>query len=45
MNFAFEETKINIMSLSKKELLEKCEELGINKCKSKNKTQLIDHFL
>ena len=42
MNFAFEETKINIMSLSKKELLEKCEELGINKCKSKNKTQLIE---
>ena len=28
--------------LTKQDLLTKCEELGINKCKSKNKTELID---
>lgn len=28
--------------LSKKELLEKCQEIGFTKCKSKNKNQLID---
>lgn len=37
------ETKeeINLFQLSKKELLEKCAELGITKCSSKNKNQLI----
>lgn len=37
------ETKeeINLFQLSKKELLEKCSELGITKCSSKNKNQLI----
>jgi len=29
------------VTLTKQQLLDKCEELGINKCKSKNKTQLI----
>ena len=32
---------MNINNLTKKELLIKCEELGIIKCKSKNKTELI----
>lgn len=32
---------MDFSKLSKKELLAKCEELGITKCKSKNKTQLI----
>jgi len=31
----------NLSKLSKQELLQKCEEYGINKCKSKNKTELI----
>ena len=30
------------MNLSKQALLEKCEELGIKKCKSKNKSELIE---
>jgi len=38
--------EINLTKLSKTELLAKCEELGITKCKSKNKGELIDliHF-
>lgn len=32
---------MDLSKLSKKELLDKCEELGITKCKSKNKIQLI----
>ena len=30
-----------ISKLSKTELIKKCEELGINKCKSKNKTEIL----
>ena len=33
--------EMDLIKLSKTELLEKCEELGITKCKSKNKTELI----
>ena len=33
---------MDLSKLSKKELLEKCEELGIKKCKSKNKDKLIE---
>ena len=33
--------EMDLTNLSKTELLEKCEELGITKCKSKNKTELI----
>ena len=33
---------MDLSKLSKKELLSKCEELGIAKCKSKNKTELIN---
>ena len=33
--------QIELSKLSKAELLQKCEELGITKCKSKNKTELI----
>lgn len=33
--------EIDLTKLSKKNLLEKCEELGIIKCKSKNKSELI----
>ena len=36
------ENKIDLLKLSKIELLAKCEELGITKCKSKNKGELID---
>jgi len=32
---------MDLIKLSKRELLEKCEELGITKCKSKNKGELI----
>ena len=32
---------MNYTKSSKEELLEKCQELGITKCKSKNKTELI----
>jgi site-specific DNA-methyltransferase (adenine-specific) len=39
MNFTIEKSLTN---LSKKELLAKCEELEIKKCKSKNKKELID---
>jgi DNA (cytosine-5)-methyltransferase 1 len=35
-------TEMDLTNLSKSELLAKCEELGITKCKSKNKTELID---
>ena len=34
--------EMDLTTLSKTELLEKCEELGIKKCKSKNKGELID---
>jgi len=34
--------EMEITKLSKKELLSKCEELGIKKCKSKNKDELIE---
>ena len=34
--------ELELTKLSKTELLEKCEELGIKKCKSKNKGELID---
>ena len=34
--------EMDLTKLSKTELLEKCEELGITKCKSKNKCELID---
>jgi site-specific DNA-methyltransferase (adenine-specific) len=33
--------EMELTKLSKKELLEKCEELGLTKCKSKNKAELI----
>jgi DNA adenine methylase len=33
---------MDLNKLSKNQLLEKCEEIGINKCKTKNKTQLIE---
>ena len=33
---------MNYSNLSKSELLEECEKVGIQKCKSKNKQQLID---
>ena len=35
-------SKMDLNKLSKDELLEKCEELKISKCKSKNKNELID---
>ena len=34
--------EMELTKLSKTELLAKCEELGIKKCKSKNKGELID---
>jgi len=34
--------EMNLTKLSKSELLAKCEELGITKCKSKNKSELIE---
>jgi len=34
--------EMDLTKLSKTELLEKCEELGIKKCKSKNKSELIE---
>ncbi len=40
MNYTIEE--IDYTKLSKNELLEKCEEYGITKCKSKNKCKLIE---
>ena len=33
---------MDLIKLTKTELLEKCEKLGIKNCKSKNKIQLID---
>jgi DNA (cytosine-5)-methyltransferase 1 len=35
-------SQIDLTKLSKKELLEKCEELGITRCKSKNKGDIIE---
>lgn len=37
--------QMNISKMSKSELLEKCKELGITKCNSKNKSQLIELIL
>jgi len=34
--------EMDLIKLTKTELLEKCEELGITKCKSKNKSELIN---
>lgn len=34
--------EIDLNKLSKTELLKKCQELGFKKCKSKNKSDLID---
>jgi hypothetical protein len=34
--------EMDLTKLLKTELLEKCEELGIKKCKSKNKSELIE---
>ena len=34
--------QMELTKLSKTELLEKCEELGFKKCKSKNKSELIN---
>lgn len=36
---------MDYMKLSKNELLQKCEELGITKCKSKNKSELVELIL
>ena len=33
---------MDILKMNKLELLEKCKELGITKCSSKNKSQLIE---
>ena len=33
---------MNLVNLSKSELLKMCQELGVNKCKSKNKDELIE---
>jgi hypothetical protein len=41
-NIAYSIEDMELYKLSKTELLEKCEELGIKKCKSKNKGELID---
>jgi DNA (cytosine-5)-methyltransferase 1 len=41
-NIYNEVKEMDLSKLSKTELLEKCEELGIKKCKSKNKSELID---
>jgi DNA adenine methylase len=40
-NISCDIEEMELTKLSKKELLEKCEELGITKCKSKNKAELI----
>jgi DNA (cytosine-5)-methyltransferase 1 len=40
-NISYNMEEMDLTKLSKKELLIKCEELGITKCKSKNKTTLI----
>ena len=40
MNYIIEE--IDLTNLSKNELLVKCQKLGLTKCKSKNKGELID---
>lgn len=36
---------MNLMKLTKVELLQKCEDLGITKCKSKNKSELVELIL
>ena len=41
-NISINIKEMDLTKLSKYELLSKCEELGITKCKSKNKTELID---
>ena len=41
-NITYNIEEMDLSNLSKNELLEKCEELGIKKCKSKNKCELID---
>ena len=42
-NYESNTTKqMNILQMSKKDLLNKCKELGITKCISKNKTQLME---
>ncbi len=41
-NIVFNIKEMDLIKLNKTELLEKCEELGIKKCKSKNKCELID---
>lgn len=41
-NITFIIEEMDLTTLSKTELLAKCQELGITKCKSKNKSELID---
>ena len=41
-NIVYNIEEMDLTKLSKPELLAKCEELGINKCKSKNKGELIE---
>ncbi len=41
-NITFIIEDMDLTKLTKTELLEKCEEFGIKKCKSKNKGELID---
>lgn len=41
-NISYNIEEMELTKMSKKDLLEKCEELGITKCKSKNKDKLID---
>lgn len=41
-SIAYNIEEMDLTKLSKQELLVKCEELGITKCKSKNKGDLID---
>ena len=42
VNIPYMIEEMELTKLSKTELLEKCEELGFKKCKSKNKGELID---
>jgi DNA (cytosine-5)-methyltransferase 1 len=41
INISITDQMMNLTNLNKHELLEKCQELGITKCKSKNKSELI----
>ena len=41
-NITCEIKKMDLTKMSKTKLLEKCEELGIKKCNSKNKGELIN---